>query len=150
MSSSRASASFTPTPEWRWRPSRRLLWWIWAAHALALAGVWMSGLAWPAALAASAATLASARRNWRRRHAGGASDRIDGLRHRDGQWFALADGDERPVELLPAPIAVPGLIVLRLRRAGARRARSVILLADSMDADELRRLRRAARAAPGR
>ncbi len=135
--------------EWRWRPSRRLLACVWAGHALALAALWLSGLPWPWAGAASALVLASVWLDWRHRHCACAGDDVVGLRHRDGEWSLLVRSGECAAELLPSGVAAPWLLVLRFRRAASRRVDSVLLLADSMDAGSLRQLRRMARSALG-
>ena len=150
MRSFREFGHSTPAHEWRWRPSRYLLWWVWAGHAAALAGVWLSGLHWLAATAASVALAASARHDWRHRHWSRAPGRIAGLRWRDERWFVLVGGDERAVEPLVPGVALPWLIAVRFQRADNRRVHSVVLLPDSMDADAMRRLRVAVRAARGR
>ena len=61
------------------------------------------------------------------------SDNVLSGQMRNGEW--------RDYEVLGSTYVTSALTVMILRAAGARRARSVVLLPDSMAADEFRRLR---------
>ncbi len=62
-----------------------------------------------------------------------APDNTLSLRLRSGEWHDC--------EVLGSTCVTAGLTVLNLRQAGRRRLRSVVLLPDSMPADDYRRLR---------
>ena len=129
-----------PTLWIRARPSpvgRRILL---VLHGGAIIAPWLSGLDGRLCLAASLFAALSLLRflAWCRRHCGGWE-----FGFRAGRLFLKEDGVESAAELLPDSVLWPAFLVLRLRVGG--RVRSLVLLFDSCSADELRRLRVAAR-----
>jgi hypothetical protein len=123
-------------------PSRRLAALVFLSHALALGAAAYAPFA-PVLLAAAGATVLTSFIVHFRRHAmlvgKHAVRRL--VWTQDGHWD-LTDGEgaTHRCELLPEPTAGPPLTILRLKdQAGTVRA--VLLLADSCDREQLRRLR---------
>ena len=122
--------------------SRRLAALIFLAHALALAAAAYAPLS-PVLLAAAGATVLTSFIVHFRRHAAligrQAVRRV--MLSEAGQW-TLTDGDgaTHRCELLPEPTIGPPLTILRLKDERAT-TRVVLLLDDSGDRDQLRRLR---------
>ena len=137
--SSHASA---PPIDLELRPSRRLALVLFGLHALGLisaASVRMP----PIALAAIAATVLTSFIVSFRRHAllVGAAAVRRAVWTSLGRW-TITDGTGAALEaeLLPEPTVGQLLVVLRFRGADGRR-RALLLLPESADADQLRRLR---------
>ncbi|QKZ06555.1 protein YgfX [Pseudomonas eucalypticola] len=126
----------------RWQPSRRLLMAYLAAQGLALMALLLLDVA--VAWRAVGVLLCIAHGAWQlprtllldHPHA------WRGLRRDSGGWslWRRADGWQA-VQLLPDSMALPGLVVLRFRAKGQWWARSLCLPADTLSADDHRRLR---------
>jgi len=129
----------------RLEPSRRLLALLGLLHLGAIAAPWVSALPWAAALGLSAAALLSLVATWRAHRRARAHGGWE-LECRDGAWTLQAGGVAEAVTPLPDSTVLPALIVLRLRAAAG--VRTLVLLADSAPAAELRRLRVALRFGP--
>ena len=137
------SADSAPPVDLAVRPSRQLAGLIFLAHALALGAAAYAPLA-PVLLAAAGATVVTSFVVLLRRHAmlrgRHAVRRI--VWSADGRW-TLSDGEgaeHADCALLPEPTIGPPLTVLRLKD-GAGRTRVLLLLAESAEPDQLRRLR---------
>lgn len=124
------------------RRSRRLAGFLFVSHALALGAAAYAHLPAVAAAAIAATVLTSFILNFRR------LCQLEGRRAvrrlewtADGRW-RLTDGTgaEHDATLEPEPTVAPELVVLRLRGADGV-TRTVLLLADSADPDQVRRLR---------
>ncbi|NKN33713.1 protein YgfX [Marichromatium bheemlicum] len=121
------------------RRSRRLLTWILVPHLLAASlapalGRWGWGLAVLILVAALVAVLdrVHARLPW---------SIVVARWDADGGWrLWLRDGRELHARLSAASFVAPGLVVLHWRIGWLRR-RALVLFADALDADTLRRLR---------
>ena len=122
--------------EFELKPSRRLGLFVLGMTALALAAIGAAALPVGVRLALGVAVVVLAVQGWRRaRFREVLRLAVDGqLQCQDGQ------GEWREVEVLGDSFVATGLIVLRYREAG-RRVRTLTLLPDSADADDLRRLR---------
>ena len=59
----------------------------------------------------------------------------------DGALLIRRDGVHLPGHILPGSLVAPGLTVLNVKPQGARTARSVVILSDSLDAESFRALR---------
>ena len=123
-------------------PSRRLATLIFLAHALALGAAAYAPFT-PVLLAAAGATVLTSFIVHFRRHALLAGKHA--VRRlvwtQDGHWDATdGEGRSHRCTLLPEPTPGPPLTILRLRDASGT-TRVVLLLADSGDAEQLRRLR---------
>lgn len=124
------------------RPSRRLAGALFLGHALALGALAYAHLPPVMAAALAASVLTSFIFNFRRhaqRTGRRAVKRI--VWSSEGVWL-ITDGvgDEHEATLEPEPTVTPELVVLRFRGADGVR-RTALLLADSGDPDQLRRLR---------
>jgi len=128
--------------EWRWRPSRRLAWSYALAACLAVLSVWLSAA--PIGVKAVVLVLAGV-------HAGWVVPRSVTLSH-PASWRALrldaggwqlwnAGSGWQSARLLPDSMALPALILLRMRLPGRRLAVSVCIPADSLPKDLHRQLR---------
>ena len=124
------------------RRSRRLAGFLFVSHALALGALAYSHLPPLVAAALAATVLTSFILNFRR-HA-----QLEGQRALrrivwtvDGRW-RITDGlrQEHDATLEAAPTVLPELVILRLRGADGV-IRTALLVVDSADADQLRRLR---------
>ncbi len=121
------------------KPSRRLGLLLLGMAALALAAIWLAALPEGVRLALAAAVIGLTA--WGGRQARfTASLRI----HVDGSLQFLEQGEWRSVEVLGDSLVSPALVVLR-HRTPTKRVRSLVLLADSAQAEDLRRLRVALR-----
>ncbi len=137
--SSHASA---PPIELELKRSRRLAGFLFVSHALALGAVAYAHLPPLAAAAIAATVLTSFIFNFKR------LCQLEGRRAvrrlvwtADGQWRVTdGSGAEQAATLEPNPTVAPELVILRLRGADGV-LRTVLLLADSADADQQRRLR---------
>lgn len=119
------------------QPSRQLLRLQLTAHLAAAAAL---GLAWiPGGLrwAGLGLLAVSAWRTWRRHE-----EPLPRLSCRnDGSlWHQVAD-DWRALEVLPDSHISPGLTLLGYREEGSRKRRTLVLLPDSLPADDYRRFR---------
>jgi len=136
--SNRASGTF----ECHWQASRSLL--LLYLLALALAFIALIALPVPtwlrlsgmlmclfhAAWTIPSGILLSSARAW------------SGLRHEHNGWsLCCRQGEWQPVQLRPDSIALPWLVLLRFRLPGERFSRSLCIAADSLPADQHRRLR---------
>ncbi|WP_296640505.1 protein YgfX [Thiobacillus sp. 65-1402] len=122
------------------KPSRRLGLLLLGMTMLALAAIHLAAVPAAVQLALGMAVIGLGVRGWRQ------ARRTDALRvAADGGLQCLDDaGEWRDVEVLGDSLVSPALIVLRYRVAD-KRVRSLALLSDSADADDLRRLRVALR-----
>ena len=59
----------------------------------------------------------------------------------EGVVLIRRDGARLPCRILPGGLVAPGLTVLNLKPHGARTARSVVILPDSLDKESFRQLR---------
>lgn len=137
-----SSHGSAPPIEIALRRSRRVAGFLFVSHALALGAAAYAHLPPVAAAALAATVLTSFILNFRR-HC-----QLEGRRavrrvvwSADGRW-TLTDGTgaEHPATLEPGPTVTPELVILRLRGADGV-TRTVLLLADSADQDQVRRLR---------
>jgi toxin CptA len=108
-------------------------------HLLAMAALWLADvLSHSVRIAGTAALVASVA--WQLR-ASVRNARITGLELRpDGSASVRVAGDWRDASLAPGGVALPWLVVVPLRFGDGERLR-LVLLPDSADADDLRRLR---------
>ncbi|MDF3933568.1 protein YgfX [Pseudomonas citronellolis] len=137
--------------ECRWRPSIRLLAAYLASLTLAVAALCLAAI--PALWQATGLLLCLIHALWvlprhvllYSRHAYAA------LRHDGDGWqlWSPARGWER-VQLRADSLALPALVLLRFRPSGSRLSRGLCLPADSLGADDHRRLRLRLRFSPGR
>lgn len=117
-------------------PSRHLRWAILALHALALAATWLARLPAPLQPVLSGLLGMSVIGHWYRRQA------PTSLRcGKDGQLSQRMGNEWTPVELAAPPIVMPTLTLLRLRVPGQKRPRPLLILPDSLPAQDFRRLR---------
>ncbi len=120
------------------RPSRQRLYWVLAlslALALAIFQIYIKGYSILAvALAAGSLVLL-----WR-----GTPDPMAGarLKWESGEWFLRHRGRQTSVVLLPGSVRLPWLVYAEFRETHARRRWQFLLFADSVSAEEMRRLRR--------
>jgi toxin CptA len=122
------------------RPSRLLSRLILIAHAVAAAGLFLSG-AQPWMLAGGCAALLASGA-WHVRSAIRAGHGASVLDLGADGCCAIAGAQDAWGGLLRTDsIALPWLVVLRIDRAGGGGARSLVLLRDSLEADDWRRLR---------
>lgn len=124
------------------RRSARVAGFLFLSHALALGALAYAHLAPVVAAALAATVLTSFILNFRRHVqllGRRAARRVEWTAA--GEW-RLTDGmgREQVATLEPDPTVTTGLVILRLRGAD-RVLRTVLLLEDSVDADQLRRLR---------
>lgn len=137
-----SSHGSAPPIELELRRSRRLAGFIFIGHALALGAAAYAHLPPVAAAAIAATVLTSFILNFRRHCA------LEGrLAVRrvvwtiDGHWRVTdGAGGEHESTLEPEPTVTPELVILRLRGADGVR-RTVLLLGDSADPEQVRRLR---------
>ena len=123
-------------------PSRVIAQLLFLVHAAAIAVVWLMPWPWGAGLALSGLVLGA----WLRalllhvwRLAGSAVVRV--VVRADGSWeLGLRDGRAESARLLDSSFVHPWLVVLNFA-VGRWRRRHVLLPADSVNADTLRRLR---------
>lgn len=128
------------------RPSRRLTWLLAAAHTAGAACLWLTGL--PLWVCGLGTLLVSA--EWYRVRRQVVSDRSVRVLWENGQWRLIDRGGESgPVALCGDSYVHPQLIILNFRLP-RRRRRSVVLLSDSLPAQDLRRLRVVLRTGGGR
>jgi toxin CptA len=59
----------------------------------------------------------------------------------DGVVLIRRDGVRLPCRIMPGSLVAPGLTVLNMQQQGARTARNVVILPDSLDAESFRQLR---------
>jgi toxin CptA len=118
------------------KPSRLLGLVLLGMAGLALAAICLAAMPGTVRLVLGAAVIGFAAWGWRQaRCAAVLRMQADGrLQSRDEQ------GEWRDVEVLGDSLVSPALIVLRFR-THSKRVRTLVLLADSADADDLRRLR---------
>jgi hypothetical protein len=137
-----SSHGSAPPIELEVRRSRRLAGFLFVSHALALGAAAYAHLP-PIAAAAVAATVLTSFILSFRRHC-----ELRGRRAvrrvvwtADGRWLVTdGEGAEHESALVPTPTVTPELVILRLRGADSV-VRTALLLADSADPDQLRRLR---------
>ena len=128
--------------ECRWQPSRRLLEIYLCTQALACLAVLLCDLPLVWRLLLLLACAAHAVWVLPRHVLLCSADCFRGLRYDSSGWqIARQAAHWQAITLLPDSMALPGLIVVRFRLAGAWRVHSVCLLADSLPADQHRRLR---------
>ncbi len=124
------------------RPSRYLAYYVLGVYAAA--GLVVIGLPLPAwfKCAMLAVLLLFCAVTYQARVSLRSSRAVVGLnRHADGAWqLRTTDGAAHQARLLPDSYLHPELLVLNFRLAGGRR-RSVVLVRDSADCADLRRLR---------
>ena len=122
------------------KPSVWLLRIVITLHLAACAAVLLCDLGLLARAALLLLVMASLWRELRRHGAA-----VDGgglvLKCNDREWSVEEAGKRSSVELLPDTRVLPYAVVVRLRHPDRCWPRSVLLLADSAHADELRRLR---------
>ena len=118
------------------KPSRRLGLLLLGMTALALVAIHLAAVPGAIRMALGVAAIGLGVWGWRQ------ARRTEALRvAADGRLQCLDDaGEWRDAEVLGDSLVSPALIVLRYRVAD-KRARSLALLPDSADADDLRRLR---------
>ncbi len=118
------------------KPSRRLGLLLLGMTVLALVAIHLAAMPGAIRLALGAAAIGLGVWGWRQ------ARRTEALRvAADGRLQCLDDaGEWRDVEVLGDSLVSPALIVLRYRVAD-KRVRSLALLSDSADADDMRRLR---------
>lgn len=124
------------------RRSRRLAGFLFISHALALGALAYAHLPRVVAAALAATALTSFILNFRR------LCQLEGRRavrrvvwSADGRWTVTdGEGVEHESTLEPEPTVTPELVILRLRGADGV-VRTALLLADSADPEQLRRLR---------
>ena len=115
------------------KPSRSLRHSQWALHVLALLGLALADLPWPARALGAVLVVISL---WRLQQTQAAV----ALRcQADGRLEIGQDQDWQAVELLPGSVVWPGCCVLRLR--GAAHRHTLTVLSDSLEAETFRRLR---------
>lgn len=114
--------------------SRRLVTLVLGLHGLAALGVVSADIDWPLQLAGLGLIAGSAILTLRQRPPVRLRCLADG-----SLLVAEPTADWQPVELLPGSLVSPMCTVLRLRVDG--HARSVVVLADSLDGEDYRRLR---------
>lgn len=122
------------------KPSEWLLRSVIALHLTACAAVLLCDLYLSVRFALLLLVLASLWRELRRHGAAVAGGGIL-LKCNDRDWSIDEAGQCSSVDLLPDSRVLPYAVVVRLRHPQRRWPRSVLLLADSAHADELRRLR---------
>ena len=113
------------------KPSRRLRAALLLLHLLAIGAIAALALAWPFSVLAIPLLLVTGYR---------------ALALAPTRRFCLeADGglacDELPAEILPGTTVFVWLVVMRYRTEGEHRVRNCVVLADSLPADDFRRLR---------
>lgn len=137
-----SSHGSAPPIEIELRRSRRVAGFLFVSHALALGAAAYAHLPPVAAAAIAATVLTSFILNFRRHCA------LEGRRavrrvvwNAEGRW-TVTDGEGRVHEstLEPNPTVTPELVILRLRGADGV-TRTALLLSDSADQDQVRRLR---------
>ncbi len=118
------------------KPSRRLGLLLLGMTVLALVAIHLAAMPGAIRLALGAAAIGLGVWGWRQ------ARRTEALRvAADGRLQCLDDaGEWRDVEVLGDSLVSPALIVLRYRVAD-KRVRSLALLSDNADADDMRRLR---------
>lgn len=137
-----SSHGSAPPIELELKRSRRLAGFLFVGHALALGAAAYAHLPPFAAAAIAATVLTSFVFNFRR------LCQLEGRRAvrrvvwtSDGRWRVTdGTGAEHEATLEPSPTVAPELVILRLRGTDGV-LRTVLLLADSADADQQRRLR---------
>lgn len=133
--------------ECRWRPSRGLLAAYFGVQFLALGTLWSLDLPFAVRLALAALCLMHAAWCLPRQILLSAPDSLTALRLGPGGWAVHTGKDGwQPVRLMPDSLALPFLVVLRIRPTrGAwwqrRLTRTLCLPRDTMPADSHRRLR---------
>jgi toxin CptA len=125
------------------RPSRRLSVLLFSLHAAALGALWPLTFPLWVRLAIAAALAASLVRALRHGALLRSPDAVVEVDARDDGHLGLVqrDGVCVDAEVLPATAVYGWAVLLRVRVAGERRARSIVVLADSVDAESFRRLR---------
>jgi toxin CptA len=125
------------------RPSWRLAALLLVLHGAALGALWL--LTFPlwarlSVIAALVASLVHALRDRALLLGGAAVVELDC--GEDGALgFVQRDGTCLDAEVLPASAVHAGAVLLRVRAAGERRARSIVVLADSLEPEDFRLLR---------
>ncbi|MGQ9425880.1 protein YgfX [Gilvimarinus sp. F26214L] len=117
------------------RPSRLLLFFLGLTHLAAAGAVWLSALPYWACLVVDAGILLGLPLSVRP-HLWPGSRQLS----YQGEWRWISDVEAERLELRGEFLVTPWLIVLQFVSAEGRR-RPLILLPDSADADDLRRLR---------
>ena len=128
--------------ECQWRPSRRLLVLYLLTFGLAVGALWLAAIPLWAALVGSMLCLAHALWVLPGQILLSDNSAFTGLRHDAAGWHLHSrSGEWQPVQLRPDSLALPLAVVLRFRRDGERRVRSLCILPDALDAATHRRLR---------
>ncbi len=122
------------------RPSRLLLGAILVIHGVALYCPWLSSLGTGYILALNLFVLASAALQLRR-SSPGHPNAVTRIEYAAGRWRLQGPRGARQARLEGSAFVTPFLTVLRLRVAGERRSRALLLLPDSATPQERRRLR---------
>jgi toxin CptA len=118
------------------RPSRILRVITLALHGLAAAALWLADLPAGARLAGLAILLGSVLWHLRPR------PETTLLADADGRWrLGASEAETVPIELLPATHVGPWLTVIQYRLEHANRRHAIVVLPDSLSADDHRRLR---------
>lgn len=128
--------------ECHWPASRKLAWLVGVGFSLAASAPWFSVLPPWACLALDTLLLAQLAWAWPRLVSLAHPAALTGLRHdADGWWlFSRAEGWQR-AQLYPDSLALPVLIILRVRPSGYRWRQTLLIPADALDAQAHRRLR---------
>jgi len=127
----------------RLRPSSALAWLLTAAYALAAAAVWLAPLAAVWSLAASLILVGALARDLRRhawQTAAAAVVALD-LREDCSVTAHSLEGGSREYQVARGTFVAPFLTVLGLKGEGRPRARFVLIVPGSLDADSFRRMR---------
>jgi toxin CptA len=115
------------------KPSRALIAALSAMHLLAIAAVWV--LSWPIATSFTVLVLVSFTWCWRRKWAVTLKINVK------GELLLQQDGDWLEVKVLASSLVLPYLTVLNLKLPGRRWPLNIVLLPDSLDAQDYRKLR---------
>jgi hypothetical protein len=106
-----------------------------ALHLLGGVAIFLADMPWAIRLLLSSVVVASLVKNWpRRREEKLRTDESAGLK----LWF---DSEWHDVTLLEESVVQPAMTVLSLRRQDDGQRKRLVILSDSMDTDEYRRLR---------
>lgn len=117
-------------------PSRRLRLGMGALHGLALGAVWLAqwGVAWQAG---ASLLLALSAAPWARRPPAPLTLRCS----REGQVSISTPDGWAAREILGTPVSLPWMALLRLRAPGQKGVHPLLVLPDSLAAEDFRRLR---------
>lgn len=117
--------------------SRLLLWFIILTHSTAAAIVWLIHWPWWLSGAISTAVLLSAFVSWSHHRWKGEKE----LQYSEGRWYWLVDYDKTEMLLAGEYFVSSWMIVMRFKPVDRFKKQALVLLSDSADKQDLRRLR---------